>query len=318
MKIIKNIAFFISALTIPAGFIFRLLDILGWGFLMLFGFSSLFVIYTIKTIKSFIIKVPKSIFLLQIMMVLMSFSLFTRYLYYILGDYPSLVIVPLYIYFALFYIIKEKEKVFKLTFVSILYLLLSLPLIGFDFDKSPRQYIPQQWYNRYDVAEGVPMKIPYGFEFYETEQLSIEAFELRKEKKYLEAIHIYKQARILEPQNPRLLFDLSETYARVNNLETAVALLDTAIIIDNQFAGLYNNRGLLFYKLKQNDKAIHDYQKAIELDSTQVTFYTNLALVYYHEDLFTKACEQIEKAEQLGFKIENKKEIKQIKEKSCK
>ncbi len=314
---IKNIVFVITTLLIPTGFLFRLFDIPGGSFFTALGFFGFLVYYTIKAIKNLKSVIPKTILLLQIMIVLMSFSLFTRYLYHIFGDYPSLIIVPIYIFISLIYLIKEKVKDVKLTTVSILYLILTIPLFGFDFHKSPRQYIPKQWYDRYDVSEGIPVSLPYGFDYLETEQLSIQAFELRKQKHYFEAIEIYKQARNLEPENPRLLFDLSEVYTKINDLETAISLLDTAILIDNKYAGFYNNRGLLFYKLKQNDKAILDFQKAIELDSSQFTFYSNLALVYYHEDLYEKACQQIENAEQLGLKIQNYKELKRIKKQYC-
>jgi len=314
---IKNIVYIITTLLIPIGFLFRLFDISGGILFMSLGFFGFFVYYTIKVIKNFKSVISRTILLLQIMVVLMSFSLFTKYLYHIFGDYPSLIIVPAYIFISLIYLIKEKEKDVKLTTISILYLLLTVPLFGLEFHKSPSQYIPKQWYNRYDVSEGILINLPYGFDFSVTEQLSIQAFELRKEKHYFEAIEIYKQARNLEPKNPRLLFDLSEAYARINDLETAITLLDTAILIDDKYAGFYNNRGLLFYKLKKNDKAILDYQKAIELDPSQFTFYSNIALVYYYEGLYEKACLQIEKAEQHGLKIQNYKELKRIKKKYC-
>jgi len=317
MKKIKNIVFVITTLFIPTGFLFRLFDIPGGSFFMALGFFGLLVYYTIKVIKNIKSVIPRTIILLQIMIVLMSFSLFAKYLYHAFGDYPSLIIVPVYIFISLIYLIKEKLKDVKLTIVSILYLFLIIPLFGFDFHKSPMQYIPKQWYDRYNVFDIILVSTPHGFDYKETEQLSIQASELRKQKQYFESIEIYKQARNLEPENPRLLFDLSEVYARVNDLETAISLLDTAILIDNKYAVFYNNRGLLFYKLKQNDKAILDYLKAIELDSSQFTFYSNLALVYYHEDLYEKACQQIKTAEQLGLKIQNYKELKRIKKKYC-
>ncbi len=317
MKTFKNLIFVATILLIPLGIVFRIFDIPGGSFFLALGFFGFFVCYTIRIFKNLKRKVSKNIFVLQIMIVLMSFSLFTRYLYHIFGDYPSLIIVPLFIIISLIYLTKEKEKQTKLTVVSLLYLILTIPLFGLDFHKSPRHYIPIALYDRYDVTEGIPITLPYGFDFLETEQLSIQAYELRKQKQYFEAIGIYKQARNLEPKNPRLLFDLSETYARINNLETAITLLDSAIMIDDKYAGFYNNRGLLYYKLKKNDKAINDYQKAIELDSTQFTFYSNLALVYYHEDLFDKSCQQIEKAEQLGLNINKFKVIKRIKRRYC-
>jgi len=318
MKIFRNLVFISTILLIPIGIIFRIFDFPIGNILITLGFFGFFTYYIIKTIKSIKAKSFKTTFVLQIMIVLMSFSLFTRYLYHIFGDYPSLIIVPFFIFTSLIYLLKEKDKQIKLTTVTLLYLVLTIPLFGFDFHKSPRQYIPKPWYDRYGDTKGIPVTLPYGFEFIETEQLSIKAFELRKNKKYYDAILVYEQARSLEPKNPRLLFDLSETYAWNNDLETAIALLDTAIIFDSTYPGFYNNRGLLFYKLKENDKAIIDYQKAIKIDSMQSTFYANLALVYYYENLFDMSCQQIKKAESLGLNVNDCKELKRIKRRYCK
>jgi len=94
--------------------------------------------------------------------------------------------------------------------------------------------------------------------------------------------------------------------------------LDTAIKVDSTYSGFYNNRGLLYYKLKQNDKAVEDYNRAITLDSTQSLFHANLALAYYYMEKFDKACESIFKAEQLGLDITELKELKRIKKNHCK
>jgi len=317
MKIFKNTVFVATILLIPIGILFRLFDIPGGSFFLALGFFGIFIYYTIRTIKDLKRRISKTIFALQIMVVLMSFSLFTRYLYHIFGDYPSLIIVPFFIFTSLIYLFREKKKQNKLTIVSLLYLLLTIPLFGLDFHKSPRHYFPKSWYDRYGETKGIPVTLPYGFDFIETEQLSIKAFELRKQKQYFEAIVVYKQARNLEPKNPRLFFDLSETYARINDLETAIALLDTAIMIDSTYSAFYNNRGLLYYKLNDNDKAIIDYEKAIELDSTQPAFYANLAMVYYYEDSVGRSCQLIEKAESLGLEINDYKKLKWIKKRYC-
>jgi tetratricopeptide (TPR) repeat protein len=178
--------------------------------------------------------------------------------------------------------------------------------------------MPIEWYNRYRVDNSVPVRLPYDYKYIETEQLSIKAHELKESRKYYEAINLYEEALRSEPRNPMILFDLAETYARINNLEQAVILLDTAIMVDSTYSGFYNNRGLLFYKLNENGRAIKDYLKAIEIDSTKTTFYYNIALVYYYEDDFIKACESINKAEQLGLNLSNYKGLKRIKRKHCK
>ena len=142
---------------------------------------------------------------------------------------------------------------------------------------------------------------------------------LYKEKKYSESIKLYEEARKVEPQNPMMLFRLSEAYAKINELEVAIAILDTEISIDNSYSVFYNNRGLLYYKLNENDKALNDYKKAIALDSTTYVAYGNIALVYYRKRMFDEACEAIKKAEKRGINLDHadNKELKTIKRLHC-
>ena len=247
----------------------------------------------------------------------MSFCLFTKYLYHIFGDYPTLVILPVFIISSLIYLTTEKEKQTKLTIVSLLYLVLSIPLFGFEFNSSPRHYIPQSWYDRYGEPKNYIKSIPFEFEHKETEELNKKGNELKEQEQYSEAIKIYVKGRKLEPKNVSLLFELSEAHARINELETAIALLDTAISINPNYPEFYNNRGLLYYKLSMDKKAIADYEQGIKLDSTQWSLYGNLAMVYYYQDSFRLACEKIKKAESLGMEIANFELLKEIKEEHC-
>ena len=318
MEKVKINLFYFSVGLVPIGLFFRTQDWVGGNSFFTLGILGLFIFYIAKTIKNFVKKRNDKLNMaLQILIVFMSVTFFTKYLYHRFGDYPSLLIVPLFIIISLLYLFLEKSKDIKLTITSILYLLMSIPLFGFDFHKSPRQYIPQEWYNRFTVSSEVPYTLPYEFESKETEELSIKANDLRNSKHYYEAIQVYRQAIKIEPKNPRLFFDISDCYARNNNLESGITALDTAILIDCTNAGFYNNRGLIYYKLNENNKAIMDYQKAIQLDSTQSAFFANIALVYYFEKKFNNACASIQRAERLGFDFTNQAELKRIKMKSC-
>jgi tetratricopeptide (TPR) repeat protein len=137
------------------------------------------------------------------------------------------------------------------------------------------------------------------------------------EEYYYEAMLVYNEARKTEPENPWLLFDLSEVYARTNHLETATALLDTAIMLNGTVAAFYSNRGLLHYKLKENSQAINDYLTAARIDSVNPHIYLNLALVYYYENEFDLVCESIAKAERLGGSVHADKFLSMIKKKYC-
>jgi len=141
--------------------------------------------------------------------------------------------------------------------------------------------------------------------------------KLKKQGLYNEAIKVYQEGRKLEPKNVSLLFELSEAYANVNELETAIALIDTAISINPNYPEFYNNRGLLYYKIKKDKEAIKNYKQGIKLDSTQWSFYANLAMVYYYQDSFKTACENIEKAESLGLEITDFDLLREIKNEYC-
>lgn len=317
----KNISvlFYISIGLLPFGMTFRILHWPGGNVLFTFGLLGMLIYFTSHTIKDIVKKRNNSVNIsLQILIAFMSVILFSKYLYHFFGDYPGLLIVPLFIIMSLMYLIKSKIKDSRLTIASIAFLILSVPLFGLDFHKAPRHYIPYDWYNRYDVENEVKIVLPYEFQFKETEELSNKAFDLRKSERFSEAIQVYRQAMKLEPQNLRLFFDISYCYAEDNDLETAKSILDSAIIIDSTNANFYCNRGLLYYKLKENHKAISDYERAIQIDSTNSIFYANLALVYYDENLYDKSCKSISKAESIGLDNAANNELNWIKNKICK
>lgn len=313
----KNFLFILAILIIPIGITLRLFDIVGGNILLTFGFLGLFIFCLKRTINAFQTRISTKIIVLNILLALMSFCLFTKYLYHIFGDYPTLVILPLFIITSLIYLFTEQEKQTKLTVVTLLYLLLTIPLFGFEFNNSPMHYIPQSWYNRYGEPDTYITDLPFEFEYSRTEKLSTEALDLKKYELFDEAIEQYEEAKKIEPKNLHVLFNLSELYARSNELEIALTLLDTAISINDKRPEFYNNRGLIYYKLDENEKAIIDFKKGIELDSTITSFYANLATVYNNEKSYDIACEHIEKAISLGLNIKNYKHLKKIRAKRC-
>ncbi|WP_047546360.1 tetratricopeptide repeat protein [Psychroserpens sp. Hel_I_66] len=313
----KNLLFIITILSIPIGIIFNLFDIVGGNIFLALGFLGVFVFYLIRVIKDFYSIAYKKIIVLKVMIILMSFCLFTKYLYHLFGDYPSLIIVPVFLLSSIIYLLTERRKQTKLSLVTILYLLLSIPLFGFEFNNSPRHYIPQSWYDRYGETSHYIVSFDFKFDYPETKLLNEKAFDLKEKQLYYDAIEVYEEARKLEPKNLSLLFELSEAYARTNELEIAVELLDKAIIVDSSYSEFYNNRGLLFYKLKKDEKAIIDYEKAIELDPNQPVYHANLALVYFYQDTFDKACEEIQIAESRGFNLSDSKILREFKDEQC-
>ena len=299
-----NILFYISLIFIPFGYIFRILEIKGGSMIMLTGLIGIFIYYFAKIIKQIVNKqYDLLILLLESLIVIITPIFFSKYFYYFFGNYVGLIVIPFFILSAIFYLIKHKEKHLKLTLISTLYLLMTIPLFGLDYYKKPVEYIPISWYDRYNVVECRKFSLPNSFKYYKTKELSIKAFKLKQVKEYHYAILLYRKAISIEPENPILYFDISECYSRINELESAINVLDTAILLDGDIPAFYNNRGLLYYKLKENQKSIQDFEIAIKLDSTEYSFYLNSALVYKNEKEYDKANKMLDKAEELGQDI---------------
>jgi len=143
--------------------------------------------------------------------------------------------------------------------------------------------------------------LPYIFKNEKAENLSVKAFALRKETKYDEAINLYQQAIAIEPDNPKLFFDISECYANKKELNKALFALDTAIKLDSLNPNFYNNRGLVYWKLYKDENAITDYKHAIALGSKNWITYANLSIVYYWNKKQIEACEAFKTAKKLGL-----------------
>lgn len=315
MKKIISVLFYATIAIIVLGFVFRIANLPGGNIFMTLGELGVIVYFTAKTIKDFVLKrIDWLAITLQILMVFMSAVLFSKYMFHSFADYPGLVIIPVFIIVSVIYFLKCKVKFLKLTIGAITYLMLSIPLFGIDFQRSPIHYIPRHWYDGLDVNIHVPLSIPRNFEFKETEKLCSEADELREEEDFRGVILVLEKARTIEPKNTYILFNLSEAYANSNKLELAIALLDTAIIIDDSSPWLYGNRGLFNYNLGFCDKAIVDLEKASQLDSTNYVYFANLSLAYYEEGYFDKARESIKKAELLGVNVEESRYLKRIKD----
>lgn len=63
----------------------------------------------------------------------------------------------------------------------------------------------------------------------------------------------------------------------------------------------YYNRGVAYYNKRQDDKAVEDYNKAIELDPNYANAYNNRGLIYYNKGEYDMAIEDFNKAIKLNL-----------------
>src|SRR5436190_4821818 len=68
--------------------------------------------------------------------------------------------------------------------------------------------------------------------------------------------------------------------------DKALENYNKVLAINPKYALTYNNRGNIYFERGQDDLAFADYNKAIELDAKKVTTYANRALIYCRKNDF--------------------------------
>jgi len=74
-------------------------------------------------------------------------------------------------------------------------------------------------------------------------------------------------------------------------------------LIDSKDARAYCNRGNAYIEKGQYDKAVFDYNKALEINSKDPQVFFNRGVAYYSIQEYDKSWADIKKAQDLGYQI---------------
>ncbi|KAF5437841.1 Tetratricopeptide (TPR) repeat containing protein [Candidatus Methanophagaceae archaeon] len=91
-------------------------------------------------------------------------------------------------------------------------------------------------------------------------------------------------------------------YNTLKQHEKAIEDFNKALELNLKYAEAYNNRGNAYAKLKQHETAIEDYNKALELNLNDATAYCNRGTTYGELKQHEKAIEDYSKAIELNLK----------------
>ena len=78
-------------------------------------------------------------------------------------------------------------------------------------------------------------------------------------------------------KNPEDLYDRAQELAAERELKAAVTVLEELIALDSGYEKAYNDLGVLYHRLEDNERALANYRRAVELDPYNRTFQKNLA-----------------------------------------
>lgn len=121
-------------------------------------------------------------------------------------------------------------------------------------------------------------------------------------KQYQLAFEDFNKAIELEPKNYKALLGRAITYMQLyNDIENSMTDLNTALMINPQYALAYLNRGVLYEMKGGYDLALKDYSKAISLEPNNATYYVYRANLYQGLKEPEKAKADELKAKALGY-----------------
>jgi tetratricopeptide (TPR) repeat protein len=85
--------------------------------------------------------------------------------------------------------------------------------------------------------------------------------------------------------------------------DKALSDYNKAIELLPRYAKAYNNRGYIYRKKGEYDHAIADYSKAIEIDPKYASAYYHGDYAYYYKGDYKRAWEDVRKAQRLGYPV---------------
>ena len=101
-------------------------------------------------------------------------------------------------------------------------------------------------------------------------------------------------------------------YLNQNDWEKALLEFNLAIESDPEYAEAYYGRELIYHKMGELERAIADYDRAIELDPQYAWAYYERGYTYYDLEESEKAIADLERALELGLPAEPQAEAESM------
>jgi Flp pilus assembly protein TadD len=103
------------------------------------------------------------------------------------------------------------------------------------------------------------------------------------------------------PTTEHALFELGDIAMQENDLPAALSHYERLVNIAPDNAMAWCDRGIALSVVRDDDRAIADLEKAIEMDPALDKAYATLATVYFRQDRKQEACYALQQARELGY-----------------
>ncbi len=119
--------------------------------------------------------------------------------------------------------------------------------------------------------------------------------------RYAEAKIYYEHSMRIDPNNPRIVGNISDVYRKLGESENYFKMLLRAVEIKSVDPGIYSNLGVEYAGRGDTNRAIEFNERAVALDPRQEKAHANLGLLYVSKKNFPVAREHFVKAMELGM-----------------
>jgi tetratricopeptide (TPR) repeat protein len=114
------------------------------------------------------------------------------------------------------------------------------------------------------------------------------------------AAEAYTKAIILKPEEPRSYFNRGIVYIKMGEHDKAIDDCNKVISLDPGYTWAYSNRGWAYFQKGLFDRAIQDCNQALLLDPDMATAYHTRGMAYKGKGLLDMAKDDFQKSSELG------------------
>jgi len=126
--------------------------------------------------------------------------------------------------------------------------------------------------------------------------LNNSAVALTEANQPFEAIPLFREALILEPENPLLWLNLGIAQQKTGEYTEAIESFQRSIMIDDSLTEAWHSIGLIYYELNEFELAQSCYISALSHNDNDPKIWNNLGVVYFNQNNFEEARNCFEKS----------------------
>jgi len=114
--------------------------------------------------------------------------------------------------------------------------------------------------------------------------LNNSAVALTEANKPFEAISLFQEALILEPENPMLWLNMGIAQQKTGDYFEAIESFQHSLIIDNDLCEAWYSLGIIYYEINEFSLSEDCYKSALSCNENDPKIWNNLGVLYFNNE----------------------------------